>query len=284
MAFIPNPYVDRTVVVTPGKTVYTIIHQVVTDDLEADPFDAAASLGLNINDPYKSTNCLLKEVNCTNTASDDGCTFYVTCVYDNSPDSNNSVESPFDQPWEREWDAFFEDENIEQDATGKPVLNVCGDPYRDPMQRGRPVSLLSVTGNLPFYNEGTAAAYRGKTNSDSFMGWAPGYVKCLAIKASLQRDANWGDYWRVSYQLGFNSAGWDNWVLELGYNELQLNPDTNKMEKVKITIEDSEGNITYPTEPMLLDRTGKAQKDPAAAQPVFTYYQPHERLPFGGVF
>ncbi|MFO1007572.1 MAG: hypothetical protein U0929_16535 [Planctomycetaceae bacterium] len=270
MAFTVDRYIDKTGEVVSGKTTEVWTYIVVSDDQSASGFSAAAACGWNIGDVNGSLFC--KQVSWSNSEAEDGCTFKVTVTFDNDV-GGSTIANPFNEPWEREWDAFYEDEILYQDAQGRNILNVVGDPYADPVIRDKPISVLSVTGNLATYNEWTAAAYRGKCNSDYYMGWAPGYVKCMAIKATYQYDENWGDYWRVTYQLGFNSSGWNVDLLEQGFNEIN-----DQQEKVRITLDDGE----YPRDPVLLDRQGKKLGN--TGQPTYTNYQKNERLPFNGVF
>lgn len=197
--------------------------------------------------------------------SEDGLTWEVTVSY-----GKLEIEEP--DPTERDIDVSWNftqfQRSLERDVNGKPIRNSANDPFGEALVRDDSRPVLTISRNESSFSPALAWFYRDATNADTFWGAPRGTCKVSNISATLQRDQEFGEFWRVTYEFHFNQAGWSDRVLDQGYNEL-VGGEPKK-------IKDSEGLPI--TEPALLDGVGG--KLAADDSPVFRRFEKYPRLPF----
>ncbi len=162
--------------------------------------------------------------------------------------SNASIGSsnPVETAPEVHWTPAIYEEYYPHDINGKPFVNTVGDPIEDPPKRECSRQTLSFTRNEDKYNETYAATFRETLNLDNFLGFAPNQAKCKSIDGERIYTADYGYYWKVSYQFEFRivkfvvpgtydpetgeetdtttiTYGWEDIVLNAGFRQLDAN-------------------------------------------------------------
>ncbi|HUX15813.1 MAG TPA: hypothetical protein VMW52_05025 [Phycisphaerae bacterium] len=130
--------------------------------------------------------------------------------------------NPLDQPADVSWGFEQISQQVDTDLGGKPLVNSAGEPFdlAPEISFARPV--LSISRNEARFDSALAAEFcggRGAVNSGSFRGWAKGTVLVRNISAQSQRAGDFA-YDRVTYELLFDSAGWNLQPLNVGYQQL----------------------------------------------------------------
>ena len=180
--------------------------------------------------------------------------FRVTAnYYSPSGGTNDQGESvnPLDMPPEISYGYESIMQMVDVDLDKKAIVNAAGEPF-DPLLEiavQRPV--LRVTRNEATFPGALARAYggnRGAVNSDSFYGWPPKTALCRPITGADQRA---GDvvYTRVTYEIAFDSTGWQPRPLNMGYRE--------KVDGELVVIKDKDGSPV--SQPVALNADGTAK-------------------------
>ena len=273
MAFTVNQIYDRQYKNDKGKRSHTLTYLVVSDDPIATGEDAVTALynatGFEIDSTYGTSGTTYLQTFESTCVSDDGKSWHVKADF--GPPEVGS-QNPLLAPYEYEWDMTSISRIVDVDVNGVPIVNTAGDFYNDPVEINDFLPTLSATGNHSTFNVGLAYAYRNAVNSDNWWGFPPGSLQVLSIKGQYINDAEWGGYWRSTYQLMVNPEGFDVQLASRGLRELDAN---GKLSPIKIKGKEI-------TEPVMLDWNGKAML--SGGQPVIRKYQLYNRLPFNGVF
>jgi hypothetical protein len=140
------------------------------------------------------------------------------------------------------------------------------------------VLTIRVGKNQATYNQGYFTRFIDSINSDPWMGFKRGEVKCVDIRASLQWEGSY-PYWRVTYMFEAKEAripknirwankkdklgkgvqlSWTEFILDRGYRETFLNDDF----EVKLRPIANPDGIGWVSTPALLDGEGKALLQP----------------------
>jgi hypothetical protein len=181
--------------------------------------------------------------------SEDACLWLVTLKYSSwdvahelgTSQAQNGAINPTEMAPEVNWSfAKYEVSNT-QDINGNPFINTAGDPLENPPKVEETRQVLSFVRNEQNYNDNYAQQFRDHVNSDIFLGWPPNMVKCKSILGQRVYTADWGYYWKVSYEFEFrvgtllnyaeewvfdqpvtsgNFTGWDAVVLNAGLRQL----------------------------------------------------------------
>lgn len=215
------------------------------------------------------------EFNAEPDGADDGKSWLVTVGY--GPfDPQQFPENPLLKPLEIEGGFNPYEEVVDEDQTGKAVVNSASDPFDPPITEEDPRQVLTIVRNEPSFDWATAYQYRNAVSSDEFWGAAPGQAKVVRISAKRAWDqylaANsitpGGFFWIVTYEFEFNIKGWHRFVLDQGMRKLSGGNQS------LIVLLDG----TSVTSPVLLDGNGGVLA--ASAEPVFLEFITKPELPF----
>lgn len=180
--------------------------------------------------------------------------------------------SPLMEPPEISFSSAGTNDAIDTDAEGLPLLNSAGESYDPPMTIDHSDTVLRITRSEETYDDAVAAAYRDAVNSDVFLGFPAGHVKCTAFTADQMRAAS-QIYYRVKYEFRIRYSevktrdtngdvqtqvfGWIKRVRDEGFRELTGENADGSPKYKEITDE----NGTKISQPHLLDGSGSKLSD-----------------------
>lgn len=116
---------------------------------------------------------------------------------------SNPNDSPTLQPATVKWSHVTTDEEIDQDAEGKPIITVTGESFDPPIRRQFGDLQLTHERNVIYFDPVLATEYLFTTNSDTFLGFMPGTVLCTQFSADAVTDNPDFIYWRRSIVFQF---------------------------------------------------------------------------------
>lgn len=154
------------------------------------------------------------------------------------------------------------------------IQNSAGDPYAaQEVDDSRPE--LEITRNVAGFSLLVLAHYKDAINDDPFLGlFAPGKLKMNYVGFRTMREGGLV-YSEVTYHMHY-SENWDLELLDEGFYEKVAGTRT------RITIPDATGaRLIYPTEPTLLDGSGRALPD--GRNPEFRRYRGYPRRRFSDI-
>jgi hypothetical protein len=190
------------------------------------------------------TGSFLQDVNIDQAADDQsGRLWLVTLNYGpfdinhelGTSQQQNGSNNPIESAPQVKWSGAKYEVSYPQDVNGQPFLNTVGDPLENPPKREESRQQLSYIANSPTYDDNWAQAYRDAVNGDVFLGFAPNQVKCKNIEGDRQYTADYGYYWRVSFEFEFRVQtftdssgnqtiyGFEDLVLNAGLRQLNTN-------------------------------------------------------------
>lgn len=110
-----------------------------------------------------------------------------------------------------------------EQTPGAPYLNTIGQPLLNPPATEESRPILFVVRNESQYDDEWASTFKDTVNSDEFLGYPPNTVKCRDIKGERQYDADWGWWFRVTYQFEFrdddDGNGFTTLIANMGYQQ-----------------------------------------------------------------
>jgi len=193
--------------------------------------------------------------------------FYITVNY-------SLMENPLAQPAEFSWSHVDNEEPIDRDIYGNPITNSAGELPDPPITETFHDTLLRVTRNEANFFPVIADGYKNSVNSNTFLGFPPGTVKCTVFEGEITRAATL-TYYIVRYEFQIrtkflNSATecWKKRFMDAGFRE--------KVGTEYEVIKDKDGVPL--SEPSLLDGSGK--KLAAGATPVFLEFETKQPMDF----
>lgn len=206
--------------------------------------------------------------------------YYTATVSYRSPARKES-EDPDAQPWELPvditWDSVVTEEPIDVDVNGDAIANTnTNEPIAG---LTRPITDLQGTfrKNMLLFDPTAIVLYGQKTNSDTFLGFAPGVAKVQTIAATNAIKADVA-FWSVTVVIQFRypygtidaDKVWRKRVIRQGYREAFGG-----------TVGPAYVDGVLATSPVLLDSNGY-QLEPGAA-PQFIDFQVLDSIAFSGL-
>jgi hypothetical protein len=137
--------------------------------------------------------------------------------------------TPLDFPPVVRWSTAKYHRAYTSDVNGNPFINTAGDPLENPPQREESTQCLTLILWNPTYDEPYAQSFRDTINSDVFLGFNPGIVKCKDIDGERLYTSDYGYVWRIKFEfemrqivltdnLGRTTTyGWQDLVLNAGF-------------------------------------------------------------------
>lgn len=219
-----------------GKRVHTHVYLVVTDDV-ADGTAAAltADDGTNAVPAYRSahaTNPALLALSIdAEPVANTPFHFDVTVEF-SAPASNiHQDEDPLGRPPEVVWGGEEVTEPYFEDTAGNAVVNSAQQPFEQYRERESGKTVITVTRNEAAFDAVVAAGYRHTLNDDDVTidgtTYPAGTLKMSPIAAQKATEV-WFDagvettttYYRVTYTVKHDAAGWYDTLLDVGFQEL----------------------------------------------------------------
>jgi hypothetical protein len=210
----------------------------------------------------------------------------VTCRYssklekgDRRPDQQN--ENPTLRPIEVEISMERVATPFEFDRLGFAVVNSAGEKFDPPVMTDIKYRVIRISKNQPpTFDHNRILNYVDSINSDKWMGYNRGEVKCADIRESLQWEGSF-PFWRVTYVFHARQAripkncrwgnkkdfigkkvelSWSEFILDRGYRELyESSPGVKKLRPIA-----NPDGIGVVSTPALLNGEGVAILQPMA--------------------
>lgn len=182
--------------------------------------------------------------------------YEVRVNYESFTDPSSSEPAPISpllQPPEVSWNFVTSNEPIDRDIYGKPITNSAKEAFDPPITRDFDDLVLRVVRNEAEFNALRAAEYKGAVNSDMFLGFAAGVVRCVLYNGVKQYAAGLV-YWKVTYEFHIRWNGWQRKIQDMGFSKLNATEDDYEPIKIK----DDKGIETQVSQPWPLDLAGHA--------------------------
>lgn len=214
-----------------------------------------------------------KSVKCSPESPDDKIWIAEINYSSDVQEESQQPENPLDEPPQKGWSFAQFTRPVSKDINGNAIVNAAKELFDPAPERDDSRLVFRYQRNQPSFPHLLANQYQDAVNSDQFLGFRAGYVKCQNISADYQFK-NDVYYWSVSYEFHFRSDDededdWQLHVLNQGYRE--LNGLTYSV------IRDAEGLPL--NQPALLDANGQ-QLDADWDDPVFLDFDIYRNLPF----
>lgn len=181
--------------------------------------------------------------------------------------------NPLLQRPERSWRFALSNEPIDRDIVGNPLASSSGEAFDPQMTEDFYDLVLRYVRNEESYDKLLAAQYINAVNSDSFLGFNPGQVRCNIFDGEEARVSQ-NLFCRVTYEFQFRWDGWKRKITDQGFR-IKTGTDANGKPKYE-NILDDKGNPV--SQPVLLD--GQGQRLAEDADLVVLEFETKRKLPF----
>lgn len=182
---------------------------------------------------------------------------------------------PTGEPAYITWDTEQFQKPATQDKDGKGIVNSAGDPFIPAEQMDDSRRVVTVQKNLTAVPS-WILDYQDSVNNASFtvdgVSVAAGKAKVQRVSVGPVELRNGAAFRQVTFVIALRRDGWAYSILDQGYNEKDPKDPTNRQ---PITI-----NGHIPSNPVLLDGTGKAQTDPKTANAKYLTYNVYKTADF----
>lgn len=172
------------------------------------------------------------------------------------------------------------DRAIHKDRDGNAILNSAGDPFEEPVIAQETYPVWNISVNLeedPAWMDElcdkvnqNAITIRGRNYPAGEALFEPGEVSDEKTEAGQ-------DYFRVNCRILINRRGWKERRYDNGYRKKQDG------DLVRITVEDEDGETTYPNDPVLLDGAGDVLANPTPENAVELEFETFEEGDFSQI-
>lgn len=202
---------------------------------------------------------------------------YRTPEFDqNDPDPNNAY--PWDQPTKVDYFDVSETGPVEEDVNGDPIATVNNEQYEGLTREYEDVGISLKRAFLTFTGP-SYYTYRGRVNSDEFLGFPAGTLRITSIVAN-EADHDGQKYYDVTVKIAArkpirttDDKAWYLRVLHQGYYVRAAANDPPE----RATVRHNE----YAVKPVYLDDDGLKLAD--GATPVWKEYEIYESVAFSGM-
>ena len=160
----------------------------------------------------------------------------------------------------RRWFFSANQEEVDQDINGMPIINSSGEYFETPISRTFNDLACQFTYRVVNYNPIFAASFMDKVNADMFLGFNPGIAKLVAFDGD-ESEAEDGYNWTVTIEIHFRPDGWARRILDQGYRE-NLGPAADGFPIIVNITDDDDNPIRSP---QLLDGQGMKKIENAPA-------------------
>lgn len=210
--------------------------------------------------------------------------YEVTCDYSTiSTERREKTPDPLKQKPGIRWTFVTNEERIDRDIKGVAITNSAKQSFDPPITKPIHDLALQYDRNDRYFSPTRALKYKGKVNSDTFLGAPPGTVMCTIFDADKVYDEENGDYYHVTFEFQFRLEevlgkryGWLRRILDEGYYE---ESDTEKNEDGTpklIPIKDD--NSQHVVVPVKLDGNGGILK--VGADDFFKTFELYDKISF----
>jgi hypothetical protein len=209
--------------------------------------------------------------------------WHVECLYDSKIDRPdlNLIENPLLRPADISWDGVAVMKPLEKDREGTPITSSATERFDPPAESEDFRMLLRIERNLATYRALLYHTYFNAVNSDPWMSFQPGQVRCMKISGTRQFE-NGIFFWRTTYEFQIRQGtesqkhidAWALKILDRGYFHV------NAQGKRALMRDLVTGALL--STPALLNGTGGRLA--AGGEPVFMTYYIYPELPFSKLY
>jgi hypothetical protein len=143
----------------------------------------------------------------------------------NSDTGSEASLLPQLRPAEYTWATGSAQQEMLIDKLAQPVKNSVGDPFDPPVERNNSYRILTIVRNELSFSGYDTDAYVDTLNSAPIFGYDAAEGRIDSIDATVEYDANYGAYWRVTYVIHFRKTA--QWAPTIASNRrLQISSGT----------------------------------------------------------
>jgi hypothetical protein len=256
-----------------GTIEYTSVYRVLTDARTDGPRVVLAASGLpKRGDTYSNASesdgaawCRPRQVSLELSQEESSKSWLVTCPFSakgQSEDPQKDDKDPIDWQWHCRLDTWTRMEAPDADRNGRPLVNVCNEPFLPPPEVENPDPLIILEKNHPFINLTQWAESQGKVNSTVQWGLSTRSIKLRKWTAEPHWIAPGLMYWKSRLDLEIKFQRWFFQPPNLGFREFAgIDPATGK--PMWHEIRDEFWNVL--ARPVALDQNGEQLPAGAAA-------------------
>lgn len=195
------------------------------------------------------------------------------CTYEGT-----SVD-PTQEPPIIEWSDASSSEAIDEDWDGNPIVNVNGEPLEGVTMDVADL-VLSVKRNFRVFSPALQFQYRHSTNSDTYLGFAPGTGRLTKFSGKQEWYQDGNGYWSVSAQIQFRYP-YRTTFAKAWYARVRNEGFWVKDEAAGRIVQaiDQAGQPTQ--RPVLLKEDGTIERNPLAAK--WLEFKRYQSLPYSAL-
>lgn len=207
-----------------GVRKYSRAWRVITDDMDDDALAVQLADGIpRIRDVYSAGDsvdlgALVEDVSAKQ--SDGPFIWLVDVQYSTQQlEEGEEDENPLARPATLNWGNESDSAVMTVDKRGVDVLTSAGEPFDPGLSQPRTVITLTIEKNEDNYDPQEAVDYQDSINSDTWFGFAPGFVQLKSITASSQFEGEFA-YYKKSYSFRMHKRGFQPRILDRGFTYL----------------------------------------------------------------
>lgn len=196
-----------------------------------------------------------------------------------STSSREWEDDPTDDPAQITWRSEQFQRVAYKDKNGEAIVNSAGDYYDPPPEKDDSRWIVTVVKNLSAVPS-WVLTYQDAINSSSYtldgLTIAARKSKMQSIEISPWQNRNGTAFRTVTFAISVAADGFELDILDQGFNK--LTGSGSGQARVKITLQDDEGNTVEPSAPVLLDGAGGVLANPSPSTAIFrTHYVYNEQ-------
>jgi hypothetical protein len=143
----------------------------------------------------------------------------------NSDTGSEASLLPQLRPAEYTWATGSAQQEMLIDKLAQPVENSVGDPFDPPVERNNSFRILTIVRNELSFDAYETGRYVDTLNSAPIFGYEAAEGRIDSIDATVEYDATYGAYWRVTYVIHFRMTA--QWAPTIASNRrLQISSGT----------------------------------------------------------
>ena len=194
-----------------------------------------------------------------------------------------SVEDPLNADPEYSWDFVVSQEPVDRDNSDNPIANSADEPVDPPITEPVYDMVLRYRDNIASFSPSLAEGFIGAVNTDSFLGYTAGKVKCTKHTGTPARAAAnptylpTGKYFVRDMEFIFRSDSWQRKFLDEGFRT-KTGTDGDGKPTYAIMKDEDDNPLSLPVK-----LNGSGVKLSASADAVFNTFALGKTAAFSGL-
>lgn len=248
----------------------------------------ATDMGITFLSPHPDANIYTCRSLDADQRDDSPFAWDVTCTYSTEPlneDEEDKPENPLDRPARITWDSEVFQKFTNRDKDGNVMVNSAGDPI-EAIEVDDIRWVISITKNfasLPAWVLTVPNSVNSSAVNISGVSLPARTVKVGHLHIGELQVENDIPFYEVTVELSYKPGTWDEEVPDEGFNVSDGSGNVSNTDRTRIMVEDDNGDLSPPTEAVLLNGSGGVLANPTSASAVMLNKRVYQELDFSGL-